>query len=277
MRQKDVVQIIGFRWITPTMSLPHNIENPIIFFKVRYVRRPRVVKSKAIKVDNIQVEVFWKKIKNINLRIKSPAGNVVVSAPVGVSDYTIIELIRAKYQWICEKQSLLQREVAENKTKKNTDTEIFFKGCKYPVEVRYNAGKDSLNFHADGKIIVQSKNVLSVSELENLVNGWYRYQLKLKIPELLKSWLPVIGVELNEWRIRRMKTRWGSCNIVKRRIWLNLELAKLPPECLEYVVVHELVHLHERKHNARFWGLVEAFLPDWRESRRKLREWEVAM
>lgn len=235
------------------------------------------MKSKTIKVDNIQVEVFWKKIKNINLRIKSPAGNVVVSAPVGVSDYTIIELIRAKYQWICEKQSLLQREVAENRTKKNTDTEIFFKGCKYPVEVRYNAGKDSLNFHADGKIIVQSKNVLSVSELENLVNDWYRYQLKLKLPELLKSWLPVIGVELNEWRIRRMKTRWGSCNIVKRRIWLNLDLAKLPPECLEYVVVHELVHLHERKHNARFWGLVEAFLPDWKESRRKLREWEVAM
>jgi predicted metal-dependent hydrolase len=97
-----------------------------------------------------------------------------------------------------------------------------------------------------------------------------RRELRRAIPPLLAKWQPVIGVEARAWGIRRMKTRWGSCNVVAKRIWLNLELANRPPECLEYVVVHELIHLLERHHNARFYGFMDLHLPDWKALRKKL-------
>lgn len=97
-----------------------------------------------------------------------------------------------------------------------------------------------------------------------------RRELREAIPPLLAKWQPLIGVEARAWGIRRMKTRWGSCNVVAKRIWLNLELANRPPECLEYVVVHELIHLLERRHNARFYGFMDLYLPDWKALRKVL-------
>ena len=104
----------------------------------------------------------------------------------------------------------------------------------------------------------------TIDNKEKLLNQWYRTQLNQRIPALLDKWQPVIGKKVSEWDIKKMKTRWGSCNIVKKRIWLNLELAKKPPECLEYVFVHEMVHLLEPYHNARFKGFMDKFLPQWR-------------
>ncbi len=103
-----------------------------------------------------------------------------------------------------------------------------------------------------------------------------RRELRQAIPPLLAKWQPVIGVEARAWGIRRMKTRWGSCNVVAKRIWLNLELANRPPECLEYVVVHELVHLLERRHNARFYGFMDLYLPDWKALRKVLNSASLA-
>jgi predicted metal-dependent hydrolase len=98
----------------------------------------------------------------------------------------------------------------------------------------------------------------------------YREQLRQLIPPLARKWEPMLGVQAAEWRIRRMKTRWGSCNFMARRIWLNLELARRSPACLEYVVVHELTHLLEPRHNARFYALLDAHLPQWRALRAEL-------
>lgn len=236
-----------------------------------------MAKGNTLTIENIQVEVIWKKVKNINIRIKPPGEKVFVSAPLEVSTNTIVELIRSKKDWIAAKQSLLRRELKSRFALVNTESEMLFQGHRYPVEWLHTTGKNRLKMYHDQKIVIRSTGVLSASGREDLMSDWYRSQLKLIVPELLNKWLPIIGVELGEWRIRRMKTRWGSCNIVKRRIWLNLELVKLPPACLEYVVVHELVHLLEAKHNARFWGLVESFLPDWQERRKTLRAWESCM
>jgi len=104
-----------------------------------------------------------------------------------------------------------------------------------------------------------------------VLNAWYRSQLKARIPELLDVWQPIIGVEVSAWGVKKMKTKWGSCIIDRRRIWLNLELAKKSIECLEYIVVHELTHLHERRHNDRFRTLMDKFLPQWRLHRDTLR------
>ena len=99
---------------------------------------------------------------------------------------------------------------------------------------------------------------------------WYRKQLKIQIPPLIEKWEKVIGVKTNDWGVKQMKTKWGACNVYPKRIWLNLELAKKPPVCLEYILVHELVHLHEKNHNDRFITLMNEFMPKWRLHRNEL-------
>ena len=102
------------------------------------------------------------------------------------------------------------------------------------------------------------------------MTAWYRRQMKELVPELLSKWEPVIGVSVDSWGIKRMKTKWGTCNISKRRIWLNLELARKPLHCLEYIIVHEMTHLLERLHNDRFTSLMDGFLPQWRHHKNEL-------
>ncbi|KZS23037.1 SprT family zinc-dependent metalloprotease [Wohlfahrtiimonas chitiniclastica] len=99
---------------------------------------------------------------------------------------------------------------------------------------------------------------------EGDLDALYRQALNAAIPPLLEKWLPIMGVTLNEWRLKKMKTRWGTCNPRAQRIWLNVYLAAYPQECLEYVIVHELTHLLEASHNHRFKALMTHFLPDWR-------------
>ena len=109
-----------------------------------------------------------------------------------------------------------------------------------------------------------------------VLNNWYRQQLKKIIPDLLEKWQPIVGKEVKSWGVKKMKTKWGSCNIAERRIWINLELAKKSPECLEYILVHELVHLYERQHNDNFRYLMDKFLPQWLQSRDTLKSEPLA-
>ena len=110
----------------------------------------------------------------------------------------------------------------------------------------------------------------AMPEREEALLAWYRAQLKALIPTLLEKWQPVLGVQARHWGVKKMKTKWGSCNTVAKRLWINLELAKKPTMCLEYIVVHELVHLIERSHSDRFTALMDGFLPNWRSCRETL-------
>ena len=105
-----------------------------------------------------------------------------------------------------------------------------------------------------------------------MLNDWYRSELKARIPALIAKWEPEIGVKVAQWGVKKMKTKWGTCNIDARRIWLNLELAKKPVQCLEYIVVHEMVHLLERHHNDYFRELMDRFMPQWRLYKDQLNE-----
>lgn len=119
-------------------------------------------------------------------------------------------------------------------------------------------------------MILRTKKRFSSEAAEKITERWYRDQLKAVIPAILERWETRIGVKAKEWRIKKMKTRWGTCNVRDRRIWISLQLAPKPLECLEYVIVHELIHLLERNHNAAFWSYMDQFYPDWREIRNKL-------
>lgn len=110
----------------------------------------------------------------------------------------------------------------------------------------------------------------SIEQREAVLQRWYREQLKSLIPPMVEKWLAVFGVQVADWGIKKMKTKWGSCNTKARRIWLNLELAKKPMKCLEYILVHEVVHLLERHHNDRFTDLMNKAMPLWRSCRDEL-------
>ncbi len=143
----------------------------------------------------------------------------------------------------------------------------------YVVE---RSGRHSVILKNNTKIVLYVSPNTSKENRALVVNNWYRQQLKKAVPVLLDKWQAIIGKQVDDWRVKKMKTKWGSCNIAAKRIWINLELAKKSPECLEYILVHELVHLHERHHNEKFMRLMDKFLPNWRLTRDVLKSEPLA-
>lgn len=141
---------------------------------------------------------------------------------------------------------------------------------RYRLRVIACNGPPKVVVRGHGKIELHVRGELSPEQRERVLLSWYRQRLSELIPPLLEKWQNALGVQPREWAIRKMKTKWGACNMEARRIWLNLELAKKPVQCLEYIVVHELVHLLERHHNETFSALMSEFLPQWKTRRAEL-------
>ncbi|SHO44830.1 hypothetical protein SAMN02745220_00892 [Desulfopila aestuarii DSM 18488] len=232
------------------------------------------MKTYSLVVHDLVVTVQKKRVKNINLAIYPPDGRIRVSAPIKCSEETISAVIRARLGWINKKRAALLARPSQVVVEMVTGDTIDFFGQRYPLVVVEKSGTSGLQI-SNGTMELTVMPESSTEKKVSMLNEWYRRQLQLAIPDLLAQWQPKIGVTVNDWRIRRMKSRWGSCNILDRHIWLNLELAKLSPVCLEYVLVHELTHLLERYHNARFWSFMDQFLPHWRELRRELKSVQI--
>jgi len=220
---------------------------------------------KIITVSDVAVEVVRKKIKNIHLRILPPNGNVRVSVPGYVTDMEVYLFIVSRLSWIKQHQQRIITQPRPVEDKYVSGECHYYQGKRYLLDVIERQGKHAVSLAANDRMHLYISPGTSKQGRARVVHDWYRQQLKLLIPELLAKWQPVVGKRVNDWGVKKMKTRWGSCNIRERRIWLNLELAKKSLECLEYVLVHELVHLHERYHNANFYQLMGQFLPSWRE------------
>ncbi len=219
-----------------------------------------------LSIAGIDVQVVRKKIKNLNLAVYPPDGRVRLSVPQHVSDETIQSLIISKFDWIKQKQRVCRAKApVEYRYETGEMHLVFGQPCRLTVIER--SGKHRVMHDAAGSLQLFVRPETTQFARAKCLDAWYREQLRQRIGELLKLWQPVIGKEVAEFGIKKMKTRWGTCNIHKRRIWLNLELAKKPLACLEYVVVHEMVHLLERNHTRRFHRLMDQFLPDWRQSK----------
>ena len=232
------------------------------------------MKSYTIDVQGISVTVEHKRVKNINLAIYPPDGRVRVSAPVRCTRTQIREVIEERLGWIAKRQAALKAAVQAGGQWCYEGETISCLGRNYILHIEEIEARPKVSCVAD-RIILQVRPGASPATRQKLVENWLRRQLAGRIPGLLARWESVVGVDVREWRIRKMKTRWGTCNITDHRIWLNLELARIDPVFLEYVLVHELVHLLERSHNARYWRLMDRFYPDWRTIRRRLREIRV--
>ncbi len=223
-----------------------------------------VAAESMITVSGISVKLVRKDIKNLHLAVYPPDGHVRVAVPKHVTDDNVRLAVVSKLSWIKRQQQDFKYQPRQSERAYVSGECHYYFGKRCRLEVIEREGKPEIKLLKSGKLKMFVKPASTVDAKEKLLNEWYRYELKRAVPELLDKWQPIIDKEVAYWGIKKMKTKWGSCNIEQSRIWLNLELAKKPPECLEYILVHELVHLHERNHNERFKKLLEGFLPDWR-------------
>ena len=223
-------------------------------------------------VEGINVQVIRKAVKNLNLGIYPPHGEVRISVPHHVSDEHVREVVLARLDWIREKQQYYQQFVPGPKLTFVSGEQHPVFGHQHQLDVIQRQGKHVVERQYPCQLKMYVRPGTSLEKKAKLLDEWYRQELKQLLPALIARWEPVIGRKVTEFGIKKMKTRWGTCNIREQRIWLNLELAKHPLACVEYVLVHEMVHLLERNHNRRFHRLMDDFLPDWRHSKAKLNQ-----
>lgn len=224
---------------------------------------------KNIVVDEVHITITKKNIKNMYIRITPPEGMVQISAPKYMNEKDITSFIVSRMEWIKEKREKLKDVNKKELLDYKDNDAIYLFEQQYKLRVIYIDKGSNVHINKD-TLELSVKEETSLKRREEIINEWYREILKNEVPKLIEIWEKKIGVKANNWGIKKMKTRWGSCNIIKKNIWINLQLAKKPFDCLEYVVVHELTHLLEKSHNALFKSYMDEFIPDWRMIRKKL-------
>jgi predicted metal-dependent hydrolase len=226
-------------------------------------------------LGDIKIELIQKSIKNVHLSILPPHGNVRIAAPLHLSEETIRLYAISKLSWIKKQQKKIRSQERESKREFINKETHYFQGRKYllrvieadrPAKVVFN--KKYIHLHVRPRTNTKQRQII--------LNEYYRQELKELVEGYIAKWEKKIPVKVRDFGIRRMKTKWGTCNIEARRIWINLELAKKPLQCLEYIVVHEMVHLLERKHNERFMAYLNKYMPRWRNYKEELNRLPVS-
>lgn len=226
-------------------------------------------RSLQLEVSDELVEVVFKDIKNLHVSVHPPAGRVRVSAPLRLDNETVRSAVASRLAWIRRQQRRLVQQERQSQREMVNGESHFFRGRRYRLKIR-EGRPAGVQMVRSGYLELTAKPGADRATRERVLTEWYRQHLKSVVPGLVKKWADRVGIAPRSVGIRRMKTRWGTCNADKHRIWLNLELAKKPPSCVEYVLVHEMVHLLERKHTDRFRELMDEFMPHWRVLRDEL-------
>lgn len=227
-----------------------------------------------IELGGIDVEVVKKDIKNIHLSVYPPAGRVRISAPLRMNLDTIRVFAISKLGWIKQQQKKIREQERESPREYLDRESHYVWGKRYllqVIETDQSAGVELKH----SKMVLRVRPGASEEKKQAIVSEWYRGQLKKALPSLIAKWEPLIGVKVERFFVQKMKTKWGSCSRESRSIRLNTDLAKKPPGCLEYIVVHEMVHFLEPTHNKRFTALMEQFMPKWRFYREELNRLPV--
>lgn len=223
-----------------------------------------------ITVGGVKVEVVRKEIKNLHLGVYPPNGRVRVAVPLVISDEAVRLAVIEKLGWIKRQKARFADQPRQSQREMVNGESHYFLGQRYRLRVHEQAGPARVAVRGIAVLDLFVRPGTSAEQREVILLRWHREQLRALIPPLLEKWQPKLGVHVAEWGIKKMKTKWGSCNTDAGRVWFNLELAKKPVQCLEYIVVHELVHLLERHHNQRFTTLMDSYMPQWRQSREVL-------
>jgi len=227
----------------------------------------------TLKVGDEEFDVQRKRIKHIYLGVSRADGRLKVSAPLRVSDAALVAFVLSKRNWISRQRANLEALRFRSACKEPqyaSGERHWFRGASLQLNVIDDVSSPRIVIRDNRYLDLFIHPHASRDQRHKRVTEWYRHELNQLVPPLIEKWQPVMKVNVKEWRIKKMKTRWGSCNISARRIWLNLDLVKKPAVCLEYVVVHEMVHLLESGHNARFKAYMDRFMPRWREHKHLL-------
>ena len=232
--------------------------------------------GKKFHISGIPVRVVRKHIKNLHIGVYPPNGSVRVAVPVRLDDVAIRLAVISKLGWIRRKREEFSRQDRQSPRQFITGESHYFEGKRYRLDVTERDSPPNVRLVGNSKIELSVRPGTDRNTREAIVHGWYRRKLRDRLPALVLKWEPLVGEHVAEVGIRKMKTRWGTCNRDARRVWLNLELAKKPTNCLEYILVHEMVHLIERGHNERFRCRMDRLMPMWRFHRDQLNRAPLA-
>jgi predicted metal-dependent hydrolase len=225
--------------------------------------------SAYLTVRGIDVDVVYKNIKNLHIGVYPPMGRVRVAAPSRLDDDHVRLAIVQRLPWIKRQRDQLQAVQRQSEREMITGESHYVWGRRYRLKIVERPGRAHLELDGQ-RLLLYGPSEMVAEGHRVLLDRWYRAQLRAAIPKLITNWEPVLGLTVPRWSIRRMKTKWGSCNRETGHIWFNVELAKKHPDCLEYVVVHEMTHHLEHNHGKRFITLMDGFMPDWRSRRDQL-------
>lgn len=227
------------------------------------------------KLGNIDVEVIQKDIKNVHLSVHPPIGRVRIAAPSRMNIDTIRIYAISKLSWIKKQQTKILNQKREAPREYLTKESHYYLGKRYLLKVIELDTVPIVNLtHSTIELYVRPGS--PIEKRKEILENWYREQLRELAADLITHWEKKMKVKVEEFGIKKMKTKWGTCNEESKRIWLNFELAKKPLECIEYIVVHELVHLKERHHNDKFVAHMNNFLPTWKQLKSDLNKLPVS-
>ena len=229
-----------------------------------------------ITIGSIKIDVVRKDIKNIHLAVYPPTGRVRIAAPLNVNEDTIRLFAISKFGWIKRNQRKFEGQERMPPREYKERESHYFQGGRYLLKVIEVDAPPKVEIKHMTTIVLYIRPETPIIKRHEIMNEWYRVHLKKLIPPLVAKWEKIMNVKVEDWQVRQMKTKWGSCNIEKKRIWINLELAKKPDRSLEYIIVHEMVHLLERHHNRRFIAYMDKFLPNWKALKAELNRLPVS-
>ncbi|MDB9845792.1 M48 family metallopeptidase [Acidimicrobiales bacterium] len=227
--------------------------------------------SAYLSVSGIDVDVTYKAIKNLHIGVYPPLGRVRVSAPDQLDDDNVRLAIINRLPWIKKQRQRMLDADRQTEREMVTGESHYVWGERFRLKVMERAGRPHVELDGDRMLLFVEPGS-TADQKRDLLQSWHRTQLRAAIPDLIAKWEPIVGKQVSKWSIRRMRTKWGSCNRETGHIWFNLELATKHPDCLEYLVVHEMTHLIERSHGPRFTKQMDQFLPDWRARRDQLNQ-----
>jgi predicted metal-dependent hydrolase len=231
--------------------------------------------SANLTVRGIDIDVIYKDIKNLHIGVYPPLGRVRVAAPFRLDDDQVRHAVIQRLPWIKSQRERFKSAERQTEREMVTGESHYVWGLRYRLKVIERPCRSHMELEGD-RLLLYTPAESTADQRHELLDRWYRAQLREALPALIGKWEAVTGVSVSKWSIRRMKTKWGSCNRETGHIWFNVELAKKHPDCLEYIVVHEMSHYLERNHGARFSKLMDGLMPDWRARRDFLNEAPLA-
>lgn len=219
-------------------------------------------------LGNIPFEVEYRNVKTMRLTVYPPDGRVKISAPAGLDPLIIKKFAASKIPWIEKHREKFRAHSKITGSPRNHST-VYVWGEAYELELIEHQGNVKITIK-DGSVRMLIRPGASKTKIQEYLDRWYRRMIKDAAPAIIEKWEAVMSVEVKKLYVRKMKSHWGSCNYERQTLRLNSELAKRKPECLEYVIVHEMLHIIEKGHNRNFYRLLNEYLPSWKEIRKRM-------